>query len=532
MTAQLSIPVRQWVPRWLGIVTAFVVMLPIMLINGAYTGNMLDVSNSLGVLNEDISMAYYSASAGMAVAYPLVPKIRTILTTKTILLCDLFLQTVLSLICARVSHMDIIILCSFLIGLLKAFAMLEVIIMIKPFFSPGNIRSEFYAYFYPIVFSIGQLSMVLTAQLAYSYQWQYMYYFVILLLLIAIIFVLAFFRYGRTPISFPFREIDWIGVIEIAAVLLMTIFVFTYGKILDWFASPKISLFACLIPVLLFLFLRRQHRSEKPYIRLEVLKSHKAVVGYLYMMLTMFFSSSSTLITNYTNSVLRLDSIHVNRLYLWMIPGFILAAMLCFRWFRWQCWRFRTLVFWGMFCFSAYLGLIYFGFTPDGSYEFLYLPMFFRGAGMMILFIAFGVFVVEDLNPKFMIYNAFFLIACRSVISPALSSSFFSNTLYHLQLQSLHILSEGIDMLNPTAASRYTSGLQSALSQGHSLADAQLLAINTLYSTLQVQSLLLSIKIIAGGTLLAAIILMLISRFIPFHKTLKVKAVKTGEDMV
>lgn len=532
MAIQLSIPVRPWVPRWLGIFTAFMVMLPVMLINGAYTGNILDVSGSLGVLSEDISMAYYAASAGMAVAYPIVPKIRGIITTKTILLCDLFLQVILSLICAQVSQMDIVIVCSFLIGVLKAFAMLEIIVMLKPFFSPGNIRSEFYAYFYPIVFSIGQLSMVITAQLAYSYQWQYMYYFVIVLLLIAIIFVLAFFRYGHSPIIFPFKEIDWRSFLLIASSLLMAIYVATYGKTLDWFASGKIVVFSLLTPVLLFLFFRRQHHSKKTYVNLNVLKSHKAIIGYFFMMLAMFFSSSSTLITNYTNSVLHLDSVHVNRLYLWMIPGFICAAALCYWWFRWQCWRFRVLIFWGMFCFTAYLSLLYFGLTPTGTYEFLCLPMFFRGAGMMILFIAFGVYVVEDLNPQFMIHNAFFLIACRSVLSPALSASFFSNTLYRLQQESFHILSEGIDLQNPIAASRYESSLQSALAQGNSLADAQQMAINGLYSTLQTQSLLLSIKIITGSVLLVAIIIMIISRFIPFHKTLKVKAVKTGEDMV
>lgn len=532
MAALASIPVRQWVPPWLGIVTAFVVLFPIMLINGTYTGNIMDVSNSLGVLNEDISMAYYSASAGMAVAYPLVPKIRTILTTKTILLSDLFLQVILSLVCAGANQMGIVAVCSFLIGLLKAFVMMEVTVMIRPLFSPRNIRSEFYAYYYPIVFSIGQFSMMLTAQLAYSYQWQYMYYFVILLLLAAIIFVLAFFRYGRTPVTFPFREIDWLSITLIAGVLLLAIYVVTYGKTLDWFSSQRICLFTSLIPLALFLFLRRQLRSKTPYIRLEVLKSPKAVVGYLYMMVTMFFSSSSTLITNYTNSVLRLDSLHVNRLYLWMIPRFICAAILCFWWFRLQHRPFRILVFWGLFCFSVYLGLLYFGLTPGGSYEFLYLPMFFRGAGMMILFIAFGVFVVEDLSPDLLIYNAFFLIAFWSVLAPSFSASFFSNALYRLQLQSLHVLTNGIDMLNPIAASRYTSALQNALAQGNSLSDAQLLATNGLYSILQQQSLMLSIKIIAGTTLTVAVILMIVSRFIHFHKTLKTKAIKTGEDMV
>lgn len=44
----LSVPIRPWVPRWLGIVTAFVVMLPIILINGAYTGTITEVSGTLG----------------------------------------------------------------------------------------------------------------------------------------------------------------------------------------------------------------------------------------------------------------------------------------------------------------------------------------------------------------------------------------------------------------------------------------------------------------------------------------------------
>jgi len=66
----------------------FIVIFPITLLNGAYTGSMVEVSNTLGVLSEDITMAYYSASVGMAVAYPIVPKIRTIATPKTLLLTD------------------------------------------------------------------------------------------------------------------------------------------------------------------------------------------------------------------------------------------------------------------------------------------------------------------------------------------------------------------------------------------------------------------------------------------------------------
>ena len=182
----LNVPIRPWMPKWLGFITAMVVMLPVVLINGAYTGDITEVSGTLGVLSEDIRMAYYATSVGMAVSYPLIPKIRSVLTTKTALLIGLLMQAILSFICAKVNQIDIVIICSFLIGFFKGFAMLEIIVMIRPFFSPDNVRSEFYSYFYPIVFSAGQVSMALTAQLAYYYQWQHMYYFVVILLLVAI----------------------------------------------------------------------------------------------------------------------------------------------------------------------------------------------------------------------------------------------------------------------------------------------------------------------------------------------------------
>ncbi|MCD8134806.1 MAG: MFS transporter [Parabacteroides gordonii] len=448
--ALLSVPIRPWVPRWLGIVTAFVVMLPIILINGAYTGNITEVSGTLGVLSEDISMAYYATSAGMAVAYPLIPKVR------------------------------------------------------------------------PVV----------TAQLAYHYQWQYMYYFVILLLLVAISFILMFFRYARRPVYFPFKEIDWKSILLMASILLFTIWSATYGKTLDWFSSAKITVYVLSLPVLVWLFLFRQKTARNPYLRLEVLNSSKALIGYFYMMLVMFFSATSSLVTSYMNSIIRVDSIHANFLNLWMLPGFICGAVICFWWFRWQRWRFRVLISGGMLCHVIYLTILYFGITPDGRYEMLYLPMFLRGMGMMILFIAFGVFVVEDMNPKLMIYNAFFLITCRSVIAPALASSFFNNMLYRVQLQGMTILSENMRMDNPVAAQLYEQSRTGMLAQGHSMTDATTLVCNSLYTTLQTQSLLLALKTIIGYVLIFAIVVMVISRFTPFHKTLKVEIVKTGEDMV
>lgn len=529
---KLDLPLRPWVPQWLGLVTVFMVMLPVLMLNGAYTGSMSEVSGTLGVLSEDITMGYYAASAGMAVAYPIVPRVLNAVTPKTLLLTDLTLQVFLSLLCARSANADLMIAVSFLIGFLKAFVMLWFIIHIKPLFTPRNIRSEFYAYFYPIVFSGGQLSMALTAQLAYTYDWKYMYYFMVILLLLALVCILLFFRYARRPIHWPFREMDGRSMLLVSAALLMVMYVFTYGKTLDWFASPRIRWFSLLAPVLFVLFVWKQRTTPSPYVSFRPFAHLKSVVGYLFMIVVMAFSSTSTLVTNYLNTVLKIDSLRVNTLSLWLIPGFLLGAVICFWWFRWQYWRFRILVSAGLFCFVAYFAILYFGISPDSTYEMLFLPVFLRGLGMMILFISFGIFVVEDLDPKLTMSNAFFLITSRSVLSPVIAVSVYSNSLYYLQQKSLHILAENVSLTDSVASGRYLQSLGTYLAQGHGYPEASGLAAGSLYGVLQQQSTLLALKTLLGYLLIGALVLAVVSRFIPFHKTVRFRLVRTGDDMV
>lgn len=185
-----------------------------------------------------------------------------------------------------------------------------------------------------------------------------------------------------------------------------------------------------------------------------------------------------------------------------------------------------------MACFALFFGILYFTISPDSTYEMLFLPLFFRGLGMMVLLIAFGLFVVEDLRPNLLIYNAFFLITFRSVLAPVIASAFYSNVLYRMQQTYLVQLSENLTMLDPLAASRYTSTLESNLAQGHGIDEAMQLATNSLYTVLQQQSTLLALKHILGWLFVVTLVIAIVSRFIPFHKTVRVPVIRTGEDMV
>ena len=176
--------------------------------------------------------------------------------------------------------------------------------------------------------------------------------------------------------------------------------------------------------------------------------------------------------------------------------------------------------------------MAYFGVSGDATYEALFPGMLLRGAGMIILFIAFGIYVVEDLDPKLMLSNAFFLISFRSTLAPVLSASFYSNMLYRLQARGMTVLSETMRMDNPVAAQKYTQSLRGALAAGHGHSEAAQLATNSLYATLQQQALLLGIKQLLGYVLILALIIAVTSAFIPFHKTFRRWTILTGDDMV
>ena len=530
--AELELPVRRWVPDWLATVSLVLIMLPVTMLNGSYTGSMLEVSNTLGTNTEDITMGYYAASVGMAIAYPIVPKILGAFSSKALLIIDLSLQLLLSWLCARSQHADTLIVCSFFIGFLKGFLMLWCIRRIKKIFSPQDVRSEFYAYFYPLVFGLGQLSMIITAELAYHYDWKYMYYFMMLLLLVALLIVSVCYRHDRPIRALSIHELHIREMFIISTGLLMLMYLLNYGKVLDWMSSPRICFYIVLAPALIAFFIWTQHHTRTPYVNLAPLYQPKAIVGYLYMMIVMFFSTSTTLLTNYMTSILKVDATHTYTLYIYLLPGYILGAFICFWWFRWQRWRFRFLIAGGMACFALFFGMLYFGISPDSTYESLFSPIFIRGVGMLTLIIAFALFAVEELNPKYLIYNAFFLIATRSALAPIMATSFYSNLLYRLQQKYFHTLSGHFSELDPLAAEQYSSTLSHSMIQGHGYAEATQMATQNLYTTLQQQSLLLALKEILGWLFVVSCVIAIISRFIPFHKTIRVKYTKAGDDMV
>lgn len=409
--------------------------------------------------------------------------------------------------------------------------MIEVIRILMPIFSPSGTRNEFYAKFYPISLACGQLSIVLTAELAYLYKWQHMYFFMILLLLVAMIVVVICMTYARRLIRVPLKDIDWLSIFLISTCFMCIIFVSTYGKTKDWYTSPDILIGTVLIPITGWLFVRRQFPdNDRPaFVDLSVLKNRNSVVVYLMSFVLMFFVSFSILVSSYTVNILKLENTRVNELYLYMIPGFAIGGAICYIWFK-KAVRMAWYIFSGFACFTISIAILYFKVMPNGLYQDLYIPMLLRGMGMTLLFVSFGVYTIQGLSQRQMLYNAFFLIAARSAIAPAVGASILSNWLYCLTQNNTMILSEKLIPQDSMTINLYNSSLKSAMAQGWSWEDAQRIATNSLYARVQVQALTVSIKEILGWMLIFGIIL-LIGILLYFFQLKPVRLMKMGSDM-
>lgn len=529
-TPKFESPFRHWVPNWLQITVAVIILLPVMMINGAYIGSNVDVSSYLGVISEDINMAFYSCSVGMAVAYLIVPRVKKVMNTKTIIIMDLLFQVFFSFICARTNYIEVIIFCSFFIGYFKAFTMRETIFLLMKPFSPSNTRNEFYAKFYPITLTCSQLSYALTAVVAYNFNWQYMYYLMIIMLLVAIFAVIICMKSFnfKGVIDIPYKTIDWVSFFLISVCWICIIYVTTYGKTLDWFNSTNIIIRVLLIPVTGWLFIHRQFRDD-PLLDMSILKNRNSTTVYVLSFVLMFYASFSNLVSTYILNVLRLDSGHVNRLYMYSVPGFIVGGFICYYWYKKEL-RMAWLIFLGFACFTLSLAILYFRISPRGLYSDMFLLMFLRGVGMLVLFVAFGIYVIYGLEPRQMPYNSFFLISSRSVLAPAVASSILTNWMYRLQQRNITYLSQNVDMQNDLATGSFSSSLRNALAQGLNFDDARRLATNSIYQTVQIQATAVSVKTIAGWMLIFGIVLLVVI-ILYFLRFTPVRIMMIGRDL-
>lgn len=527
---------HDWVPKPVQLLLIILLTIPILGISGVYSTNIGDMMGSQGMLTEDLMMASYASAIGMAIVFPLALRTKQFFRSRHILIVSLSSLILLSYICATTDHAWVLIGANAVMGMIKAFAMMEVILPIMFIISPTGDRPKFYSVFYPLSIALAQISSYYATKLSFEYSWHAVYYYTIAILLFCLLLVLIFGHNYRGSKKVPFYQVDWLSFVLILSSMMFLNYVLSYGRILDWWnnQSIKISLFGSVL--LAIWFIQRQMILKRPFLSLEVFKRKSVWMSLVFIFLMGIFFASSGIQSAFTTGVLKYSALSNAEINLMMALGAVAGGFFCFIWFK-RKWSLKGLVLCGFTAFILYHLILFFLFSPVIEIHDLAFPLFLKGLGLTILYISIGVYCADKLTLTELLAAVSILILFRSFIGPAFWNSMYSYELYAGQLKHTAFLVQHMDANDPLLTGRLNPLVQGAMSQGKSLETAQSLAVSSVWGTVQLQATMAAAKEIFGWIVIGGglVLLFVMSyRFVPvnFRRLVNIRRRFRGQEVL
>src|SRR5262249_25500299 len=152
------------------------------------------------------------------------------------------------------SNPIVFILSCFVLGFAKMSAMMEAYIVWLYIWSKKLDTRRFYPFVY--LTALGGIYFItwLTARLSYLYNWRYAYIIMVMLILVCLLTALIFIQNNKLHRPLPLYQMDVLGILLLAAGLLLLNYIVVYGKVENWWESESIQGASVLIPVIFLAF--------------------------------------------------------------------------------------------------------------------------------------------------------------------------------------------------------------------------------------------------------------------------------------
>ncbi len=414
-----------WVPKPLQLVLILVFLLPILVVSGIYTGNLSFMVGSLGTQNEWIVFANYAGVVGMGVSLPIIFRYKLRFHTKFLMVRTLLFLALASFMLGTTDNVLVIVSCSFFIGFLMMFALIELIVPVMFMISPDGSRPKFYSIFYPAAIIVPQVAGYLMTQLGFSTYWQNANFVMAIVMLFVAALAVVFMHNQRYDKKVPLTGVDWTGMFLYTSVFLALAYVIAFAKQQNYFRSDNIMLAIGIMLVGSVLYLINQRLKKEPFVHFGFLKNYSVIHGILMLLMLGFFLAGGSLQSKITIGILGFNPVMDNSFNLWMIPGLLLAIVFSFKWLV-NDKSLKAYILIGFSAFIFYYIFMYFLISPGLSYEQLIIPNILRGFGMAILFIGVWLYALGNLAPDAMLGAAAVMIIVRTMIGPGLWSLVFN----------------------------------------------------------------------------------------------------------
>ena len=433
-----------WVPKPIMLLLIIILALVLFSINPIYTANISYMVSSLGIMTEDLLWANYASVIGMGLAMPLFLRLKARFRVKETLTLSFIGMAILFWLMATTDQAGIIIGASLLIGFLKMVAMMEIILPLMVILGGDGNRGRFYVIFYTAVLIIAQLSGYYATSLSYYYNWQHAYLLITAVCLASALLCIVFMHNLRFMRKIPLFYIDWLSALLFTLCFMVLAYILSFGKQQAWFDSLLIKEATIAFVVLFFLLIIRQQLLLRPFIPLRAFTRSNVLHGILMLTFLGMYLAMANIQSIFAIGILGYNPLRNASLNLMMIPGLLAGALVSLNWFK-RAIPLKMLIFSGFAAFFMYSLILYFSMVMEFSYESWYLPLFFRGYGMGVLFVTIWYYTFDRLGMHELLAAIGLILVWRTFVSLGIFTALFSWFQYKLQWQQMGNLAIYID---------------------------------------------------------------------------------------
>lgn len=207
---------------------------------GVFLPVAVQMSSELGCIQEDVMMAGYASFIGMTVIFPILFRLKSRFTTRSILLTVCPILIACNWITMHTDILPVLVVTCFISGFFRMWGTFECFSNMRLSVTPSGNFSVFYPFIYIVVLESIQLSGLVAIHLTDWVHWRYMHGFVMFMLAVVWCCVYFLTRRVRVGKKVPLYGIDWIGGILWVVVLFSIVYVCIYGEFYDWLDSVEI----------------------------------------------------------------------------------------------------------------------------------------------------------------------------------------------------------------------------------------------------------------------------------------------------
>lgn len=485
-----SIPQIRFIPEK---VKPWLLILFIIVFNctgGVYLAAVSDMVGSTQLLQEDIMMAGYASLVGMALYFAIMFRTKWAVRPKTALGSCILVLIAANLICMHTGSVPVLVGVSLIAGFFRMWAIYECNSTIQLWITPKRDMSVWFCYIYLMVNSTIQLTGIAALSFSVWASWHYMYWFIIGALLVMYLIVLICYKGISIMPRLPLYGIDWVGMLLWGATAMSILFVCIYGEHYDWWQSEYVW-FATILAVVTFsMNWWRSTYLRHPYIGFNIFKFPLVLTCVaIILVMDLLLAPSHIFEHALMEDVLGYD--HLNTLTLnWVaIIGTVFGVIFTWHTFARRKWTYQRMLVIGFSCFAFYLAYFYFRIDYNLPKEALYLPVFVRSAGYVIVAVLMLTANARLPFPYTFLHGLSFQNMFSAALAAPIGNAIVGRVLKVVMARNSMLLGERMDSVE--------------LSTSHA-------QFGELYGMVQVQSLLESMKEIYGWLLFIAILCLVV----------------------